>query len=134
MRVKRTFRRIEKAGSSIADKDVADQMECCTFLPGFIVVMATKIILLSGDGREAKLRAKKMIRFFEVIMVSTMLCAEFASAEQPKVPVVVGVFPQEMRKFHTEADGLPSNDVRAVERPHLLREHPHHPGNRRVVG
>lgn len=89
-------------------------MECCTFLPGFIVVMATKTILLSGNGREAKLRAKKMIRFFEVIMVSTMLCAEFASAEQPKVPVMVGLFPQEMRTFHTEADGLPGNDVRAV--------------------
>ena len=82
--------------------------------PGFIVVMETKTILLSGNGREAKLRAKKMIRFCEVIMVSTMLCAEFASAEQPKVPVVVGVFPQEMRTFHTEADGLPSNDVREV--------------------
>ena len=55
-----------------------------------------------------------MIRFFEVIMVSTMLCAEFASAEQPKVPMEVGVFPQEMRTFYTEVDGLPSNDVLAV--------------------
>ena len=47
-------------------------------------------------------------------IVSMLLCVDLVSAEQPKVPVNVGVFPQEMRTFHTEADGLPSNDVRAV--------------------
>ena len=60
------------------------------------------------------LRAKKTIRFFGVVIVSTILCIGPASAEQPKIPVSVGVFPQEMRVFHTEKEGLPSNDVWAV--------------------
>ena len=57
---------------------------------------------------------KKTIRFFGVVIVSTILCIGPASAEQPKIPVSVGVFPQEMRVFHTEKEGLPSNDVWAV--------------------
>ena len=60
------------------------------------------------------MRAQKTIRFFGVVIVSTMLCIDLASAEQPKIPVSVGVFPQEMRVFHTEKEGLPSNDVWAV--------------------
>ena len=35
-------------------------------------------------------------------------------AEQPQIPTEVGVFPQEMRTFHTEENGLPSNDLQAV--------------------
>ena len=104
----------KKQVAAITDKDVADQMEYCTFLPEFIAVMATKTILFSGNSREAKLRVQKMMHCLGVVMVLTMLCPELASAEQPKVPVHLGVFPQEMRTFHTEPDGLPSNDVRAV--------------------
>jgi len=84
------------------------------FFPGFISVMATKTILFSGNSRVVKLRVQKMMHCLGVVMVLTMLCPELASAEQPKVPVHVGVFPQEMRTFHTEANGLPGNDVRAV--------------------
>ena len=76
--------------------------------------MAIKTILYSGNNRQAKLRVRKTIRFFGVVIVSTMLCSELASAEQPKIPVSAGVFPQEMRVFHTEKEGLPSNDVWAV--------------------
>ncbi|SVC54446.1 uncharacterized protein METZ01_LOCUS307300, partial [marine metagenome] len=113
-RVKRHFAGQKKKVAAIADKDVADQTKYCTFLPGFIEVMTTKTILFSANIRESKLRVQKMIHCFGVFMVSTMLCTDLTSAEQTKIPVKVGVFPQEMRVFHTEKEGLPSNDVWAV--------------------
>ncbi len=68
----------------------------------------------SNDCSLKKLRAEKVRRIIGAAIVSAMFCIDLVSAEQPKVPVDVGVFPQEMRTFHTEADGLPSDDVRAV--------------------
>ena len=55
-----------------------------------------------------------MKRIFELGVVATVLCIGFVSAEQPMVPVNVGVFRQEKRVFHREEEGLPSNDVHAV--------------------
>ena len=52
--------------------------------------------------------------FFGLANISMLLCANPVLAEQPKIPLRVGIFPQEMRTFYTEADGLPSNDVLAV--------------------
>ena len=68
----------------------------------------------SNDCSLKKLRAEKVRRIIGAAIVSAMFCIDLVSAEQPKVPVDVGVFPQEMRTFHTEADGLPSDDVLAV--------------------
>jgi hypothetical protein len=63
---------------------------------------------------EGRMRVKKAGRSIGLALVSMLLCTDLVSAEQPKVPVGVGVFPQEMRTFHTEADGLPGNDVHKV--------------------
>lgn len=49
-----------------------------------------------------------------ICVVAVMMFANFTVADQPKVPVKVGVFPQEMRTFYTETEGLLSNDVQGV--------------------
>ena len=71
-------------------------------------------ILFSINCNMGELGMEKARQVFGVAIVSTMLCIDLVSAEQPKVPVSVGLFPQEMRVFQTEQEGLPSNDVRAV--------------------
>ena len=76
--------------------------------------MMIKKILFSINCNMGELGMEKARQVFGVAIVSTMLCIDLVSAEQPKVPVSVGLFPQEMRVFQTEQEGLPSNDVRAV--------------------
>ena len=76
--------------------------------------MIIKKILFSINCNMGELGMEKARQVFGVAIVSTMLCIDLVSAEQPKVPVSVGLFPQEMRVFQTEQEGLPSNDVRAV--------------------
>ena len=46
--------------------------------------------------------------------VCLFLCSTVATAEQPKLPARVGVYPQEARTVYSQSDGLASNDVRSV--------------------
>lgn len=65
-----------------------------------------------------------MKKLLIVSVVIAIICAILASNEHintttkigsaAKIPATVGVFPQEMRSFHSKENGLPSNDVLAV--------------------
>ncbi|MEO2045820.1 MAG: hypothetical protein ABGX16_04530 [Pirellulales bacterium] len=55
-----------------------------------------------------------MKRMLEIVFVAAILCVRFAAAEQPKVPMKVGLFRQEMRTFYTAEEDLLSNDVQDV--------------------
>ena len=47
-------------------------------------------------------------------LVVSVLAANGSSAQQPDLPVRVGLFRQEARTFHTAESGLPTDDVRAI--------------------
>lgn len=48
------------------------------------------------------------------IVVAVLMLAGTLRADQPEIPINVGLFPQEKRTFYTAEQGLPSDDVRRV--------------------
>lgn len=55
-----------------------------------------------------------MVNRFSLYCILAFAVCSLSFAEQPDLPAIIGVYPQELRTFYTVDQGLPSNDVQRI--------------------